>query len=310
MIARLQRRLMLGGLLALTAWVALWWRFSPTVALAGIALALLGHASVVALELLACRVVSATDSVRPAHVWQCVRAWSAECRIAPRVFCLDQPFLADIEPDHLPRNGRRGVVLVHGFLCNRGFWNAWLTTLRSTDRAFVAVNLEPPMAPIDAHIRTIDRAVAQVFDATGLAPMIVCHSMGGLAARAWLQESDARRAHRIVTIGTPHGGTWLARFGRSPNTRAMRIGSDWLRHLQAGQAHETPVPFTCWYSTSDNVAFPASRAMLEGADNRCAGALGHVELAHDRDVQSETLALLDLEVPAILAGELPQTKSP
>jgi hypothetical protein len=35
-------------------------------------------------------------------------------------------------PDHLPAeaSGRRGVLLVHGFVCNRGLWNPWLQRLQ------------------------------------------------------------------------------------------------------------------------------------------------------------------------------------
>ena len=35
------------------------------------------------------------------------------------------------------------VVLVHGFVCNRGFWLPWLRALRDRGLAYATVNLEP-----------------------------------------------------------------------------------------------------------------------------------------------------------------------
>jgi triacylglycerol esterase/lipase EstA (alpha/beta hydrolase family) len=59
--------------------------------------------------------------------------------------------------------------------------------------------------------------VRRVTQATGLPPVIVAHSMGGLATRAWLRAFSAdARVHRVITLGTPHGGTWLGAGARLP----------------------------------------------------------------------------------------------
>ena len=59
-----------------------------------------------------------------------------------------------------PAQGWPSVVLVHGFLCNRGFWTPWLPLLRERGHAFVAVDLEPPFGSIDDYAGTIDAARA------------------------------------------------------------------------------------------------------------------------------------------------------
>ena len=250
-------------------------------------------ALVLALEFIVSHQVGARDPAPRASVRQFVRAWAAESRFALQVFGWRQPFRSNAIADHLPAGSRRGVVLVHGFLCNRGFWNPWMRALRASDRAFVAVNLEPITGPIDRYVQTIDAAVARVSAATGHAPLLVCHSMGGLAARAWLRQADASRVHRIVTIGTPHHGTWLARFGRTANARQMRVGADWLAQMSGDRAGARSARFTCWFSNCDNVVFPPSTAMLPGADNRLSAGRGHVEMAFDPVLRRETLALLD-----------------
>lgn len=295
MVARLQQFIVFACLVVAAVWVAWWWPRSPGVALTGMVILALAHSAVLAIEFMASRLVSATDPLHRATVAQCARAWWAETWMALRVFCGLQPFLSNAVPDHLPTDPRRGAVLVHGFLCNRGFWAPWMRALKSDHRAFIAVNLEPLLGPIDAYVRTVDDAITRVSDVTGLPPLLICHSMGGLAARAWLRDHDGDRVHRIVTIGTPHAGTWLARFGHGANGRQMRIGAAWLARVAGESASVREVPFTCWYSDCDNVVFPISTATLPDADNRLASGRGHVEMAFDQRVQRETLALLDAD---------------
>jgi pimeloyl-ACP methyl ester carboxylesterase len=293
MVARLQQCLVLGGLLGAIAWASFWWSRSPLVAVFSLIALTCTHATILAAEFVASYRINGRDPLPRARVPQCIRAWLAESRLAPRVFCWYQPFCSRAVPDHLPANGRRGVVLVHGFLCNRGFWTSWLRELRADNRAFVAVNLEPVFGSIDHYAQTIDDAILRVTAATLLPPMLVCHSMGGLAARAWLRDADPARVHRIVTIGTPHRGTWLARFGRTLNGRQMRVGGEWMQQIEGEHASTRRVPFTCWYSNCDNIVFPTSNATLPGADNRRADGCAHVEMAFDLGVRRETLALLD-----------------
>ena len=166
--------------------------------------------------------------------------------------------------------------------------------MQGRGHAFVAVNLEPVFGSIDDYAPQIDAAVRQVTLATGLAPLLVCHSMGGLAARAWLRRMNGQaRVHHVVTIGTPHRGTWLARFGHGQNSRQMRLQSDWHTRLDQDLPADSHALFTCWYSNCDNIVFPAATATLPGADNRLVRGAAHVQLAFQPQVMNATLALLD-----------------
>jgi len=208
------------------------------------------------------------------------------------VFGWRQPFRSRALPDHLPTDsGRHGVLMLHGFVCNRGLWNPWMRRLRQAAVPHVAINLEPVFGSIDCYVAAIEAAVSRLEQATGLPPIIVAHSMGGLAIRAWLrQEGAARRAHSIVTIGTPHGGTWLARFALTENGRQMREGNDWLRELGAGEPHSTRALFTCYFGNCDNIVFPAHNATLEGAANRHVAGVAHVHLAFHPSIFDDVLS--------------------
>lgn len=187
------------------------------------------------------------------------------------------------------RSGRRGVILVHGFLCNRGFWNPWMKVLRRRGIPFVAVNLEPPFGSITTYATFIDKAARSLEAATEAPPIIVAHSMGGLAVRTWLADCGTTRVHRVITIGTPHRGTWLARFGRASNTIEMRPSSDWITALERREGLGDRSRFTCFYSNCDNIVFPTVNATLPGADNRHLSATAHVQMAQHPDVIGEVL---------------------
>ena len=307
MLARLQKITTLSLLAAALAWGLIFWRDSPALAVAGFAAILLGYAVLLALEFIALRFVSQSDPA-PRPGWgELARAWWGETVAAALVFCWWQPFRSHAVPDHLGLDaalaGRRGVVFIHGFVCNRGLWTPWLKQLRADGQAFVAVNLEPVFGAIDHYAPLIEDAVQRVTQATGLPPLLVCHSMGGLAARAWLRASGGyARVHHVITIGTPHHGTWLARFSRVANGQQMRIDCDWQRQLESDLPPQQRALFTCWYSNCDNIVFPVSSATLPGADNRLLQGVAHVQLALDAAVMRHTLAKLDAPAAPIKHG--------
>lgn len=181
------------------------------------------------------------------------------------------------------------MVLVHGFLCNRGVWLPWLPELRARGHAYVALTLEPAFGSVDDYVAAIDTAMRQVQAATGLPPVLVGHSMGGLAARAWLRtlaQPPAQRVHRILTLGTPHHGTWPARFSHTTNGMQMRLDSPWLQALAASEGTAQRALFSCWYSDCDNIVYPTRSATLDGADNHLLHGLGHVHMVYAPQVRA------------------------
>jgi triacylglycerol lipase len=287
MLARLLQALVLAVLL-LALGGALWWheRAGPAAALAWLVFVLGLHAWVMSAEFTLLRLAHGADPAPRASLAQILRAWWHEAWTAPQVFGWRQPFRSSVEPDHLPTNarGRRGVLLVHGFVCNRGLWNPWMKRLRAQGTPFVAVNLEPVFGSIDDMRPVIEQAVQQLERCTGLAPVAVAHSMGGLAVRAWWStQSRPERLHHAITLGTPHQGTWLARFAMTRNARQMQRHSAWLQGLAQHEPAGHGARFTCFYSHCDNIVFPPSTATLPGADNRHVPGYAHVHLARCED---------------------------
>lgn len=297
-LARLQRGL--GILVVLLA--GGWWIWSARLDLGvpwravGVLVCLLPHAPVMAVEfLLLARFSDPRPAPRPSPSMLC-RAWFGEVLMGVLTFGWRQPWRFNAVPDSLPSqpDGRRGVLLIHGFVCNRGLWTPWLRRLRARGTPFMALNLEPAFGDIEHYVPLVDEAVARLQAATGAPPLIVAHSMGGLATRAWLhaRQADARCAG-VVTIGTPHHGTWLARFSVTPNGHQMQRGGPWLNALAAAEPMARYTRFTCFFGHCDNIVFPAATATLPGADNRHLAATAHVNMINRPEVWNEVVRRLE-----------------
>lgn len=315
MLSRLQQAITISLLIGAIGWaVAFTFAGWPHLAWVGALSIVFGYALFLALEFFLLHLVNRHDPAPRASSQQMLRAWWGEVLTAPQVFCWRQPFRAASVPDWLPKpsdESVRGVVLVHGFVCNRAVWNPWMKRLRAMAIPYVAVNLEPVFGSIDSYAGIIERAVAQLEAATGRSPVIVGHSMGGLAVRVWLDRYAAdHRMHRGITVGSPHNGTWLGRFGNTTNTREMRLDSGWRTALAAKEPLSRLAGFTCFYSHCDNIAFPASTATLPGADNRHVAGAAHVHLLFQKEVFSEVLRWLEPAQAAARCTPLAPPSSP
>lgn len=289
MLARLQRFMVLSILVAALGWFALFWALGhPALSVAGAILILLGYTLILGIEFILLAFLHRDDPTPRAGPWQLMRAWFGECIVAAQVFGWRQPFRSQALPDVAGRPGVRGIVFVHGYLCNRGFWNPWLKRCIAVRQPCIAVSLEPVFTELDAYVGAVDRAVATMERETGSAPLLVCHSMGGLVARAWLASvagADAR-VHRVFTIGTPHRGTWLARLSRTVNATNMRPSCDWLCRLEKREPASRAANFTCFYSHADNIVIPPTAAILPGAESRHLSRTAHVAMAFHPEVFS------------------------
>ncbi|MCU7372447.1 alpha/beta fold hydrolase [Paucibacter sp. O1-1] len=298
MNARIQRfQMMLRLLLALGALLWLWPR-GPVLAISTGLLLFWFYGLVMALNFGLLLRINASATTAPGAL-QLLRAWWAEFWTCEWVFGVQQPFAERRLPDHLPppsasAQAPRGVLLLHGYTCNRGLWNHWLPRLRQRGHAYLALSMEPAFGSIDAYADAIEAAVRRLAQATGRPPLIVAHSMGGLAVRAWWRRhgGDTARLHRIVTLGSPHAGTLMANFSSATNARQMRRGSAWLQELAAQEAPEFRQRFICYYSNCDQIVCPAGTAVLADAEARYRPGVGHLRLAFDGAVLDEVLGEL------------------
>jgi len=227
---------------------------------------------------------------------QCLRAAGREWWAYEKVFSWQQPFRSARHPDRCDAShqGRRGVLLLHGFRCNRGLWHHWVRQLDAQGIPHVSLSLEPPFASIDAYAEPVEAAIRRLEQATGRAPVVVAHSMGGLALRAWRRAVQAPpdRVHQVFTLGTPHAGTLMAQLSGAPNARQMRARSAWLQELAQSESADWWRRFTCVYSCCDQVVCPSVLALLPEAKSLVVPASGHLQLVYEPDVMAAVMACL------------------
>jgi triacylglycerol lipase len=187
------------------------------------------------------------------------------------------------------------VLLVHGYGCNSGYWRSMSKVLAKAGITHYAINLEPVFASIDDYASVVHKAVEALRAETGTEKVvIVAHSMGGLAARAYVRDHSIAHVAKIITLGTPHRGTALAHHAVGINTEQMRwspegehgVSSEWLQQLQEQEDEATRAPFVSIYSHHDNIISPQTSSHLSGAKNIELHGIGHVALALDPKVQA------------------------
>ncbi|PHV05064.1 lipase [Janthinobacterium sp. BJB412] len=193
------------------------------------------------------------------------------------------------------------VLLLHGYACNGGYWRRLGRRLRRAGISHYALDLAPPGAAIDEFVPQVRAAVAMLCARTG-APQVVLlgHSMGGLVARSYLRADGAARVARLITLGSPHHGTALARLGPGANAAQMRHGGAWLAALaqaEAAAGGSGGPAVVSLFSHHDNIVAPQDSARLAGARNLAVGAVGHVALGSDASVMQCVLAEIAAAAP-------------
>ena len=127
-----------------------------------------------------------------------------------------------------PRRGRPIIVVIHGYLCNRGFWWWLRRRLRQSGPVAATITLEPPFDDIEAFAEQLDRRLRELPGADEVPLVLVGHSMGGLVARAHLRRYGSGRVAELITLGSPDHGTQSARMVSAPTpARWSQIAGGW-----------------------------------------------------------------------------------
>src|SRR6185503_21121555 len=109
----------------------------------------------------------------------------------------------------------RPVLLVHGIGDNRSAFSILRRTLRRRGYGRIStVNYSPLTSDIRKAAASLAGQVDRVCQQTGYEQVfLIGHSLGGIIARYYVQCAGGdQRVHTLVTLGSPHAGTQLARL--------------------------------------------------------------------------------------------------
>ncbi|HUL66248.1 MAG TPA: alpha/beta fold hydrolase [Burkholderiaceae bacterium] len=209
--------------------------------------------------------------------------WWEETLVSTRMFSFSQLFAARFPEPPLVRDPQRpAVLLVHGYLCNRAVWRALLDSGTLGGCNVATVNLEPIFGPIERYADVINGAVDRLRAATGATQVVlVGHSMGGLAIRAYLRSCSDAAVARVITLATPHHGTALAPLGTGANAKQMRIGSRFTTELEQALSPAVVAKFACIATRDDNLIVPRTSPLVRGAQHIVVERVGHLALLED-----------------------------
>lgn len=114
---------------------------------------------------------------------------------------------------------------------------------------------------------------------------IVGFSMGGLVARYYVQRlCGLSRVERLITISTPHHGTWMAYLRRNMGARQMRPGSNFLMDLNKDAGVLSQIQFTSIWTPLDLMIVPASSSVMKEARSISVRVFAHPLMMRDKRV--------------------------
>ena len=179
----------------------------------------------------------------------------------------------------LPRcrtgTGARGpLILVHGCALNRG--SLWLLRRRLLrDGWGPACCFEYGWSvDVERAARQLHKMVESLAAREHRPITCIGHSLGGLVLRYCARRYPAPTVRRIVTLGTPHGGTELARI-LGHHRRPLLPGSRLLGALNAADHVPQQFDVIAIHSSFDAMVLPPSNGMYPGAFNIQVNDVGH-----------------------------------
>jgi triacylglycerol lipase len=191
------------------------------------------------------------------------------------------------------------ILLVHGIVDNHTIFTPLERALRRrgfTDLSSFDYGLLTSDVRATAHDLAV--AVEKLVEESGSEKVhVIGHSLGGLIARYYAQRMGGHQhVHTLVTLGTPHQGTALARAGSVlPLVRQLRPDSDLIAELNE-PAPGCDTRFIAFHSDLDQLILPGRNARIEHPDlrvrNVAVRGIGHMSLTNDGGIAFQIAAAL------------------
>jgi triacylglycerol lipase len=169
--------------------------------------------------------------------------------------------------------GRPGpVLLVPGYGGSVSSLGSLAASLRATGREVTVVELpDRALGDLTDQATALAGAAEEALARTNAGSVdVVGYSAGGVVARLWVTEGGGSTSvRRLVTLGSPHHGTDLARLGGLVQgtcpvaCQQLSPSSPVLARLDAEPLPAGPAYLSLW-TTGDDVVVPPSSAVVDG----------------------------------------------
>lgn len=188
--------------------------------------------------------------------------------------------------------GQDPILFVHGYLESASLWKTMISRFEkdgypSSYLSTYSYNTSQSNK-VDAE-KEVKSHVESLLKSTGATKVdIISHSMGSLNSRWYIKFLGGEsKVDDWVSLGGPNHGTETANFCFSTSCVEMRIGSTFLKELNA--TDETPgvVNYGTWWSPCDEIINPDSSVALSGATNTETACISHTALTTDETVYKQ-----------------------
>jgi triacylglycerol lipase len=184
------------------------------------------------------------------------------------------------------------ILLVHGYLESASNWKTMIGRFEKdgyskTQLSAYSYNTSQSNV-VDAETE-VKSHVESLLKATGATKVdIVAHSMGSLNTRWYIKFLGGESTvDDWVSLGGPNHGTDTAKACFSTSCVEMRVGSEFLAKLNAGDETPGAVNYGTWWSPCDEIINPDSSVALSGATNTETACISHTALMSDETVYKQ-----------------------
>lgn len=157
------------------------------------------------------------------------------------------------------------------------------------------INLFPNFATAEEQAKKIQTRIEDMKARYGVSQVeLVVHSFGGLISRYYIQNmGGAAHVRNLVTIATPHQGTYVAYFGPGKSADQLKYKSPFIQALNAKGYAYPPVKYTSIWSNIDEIVIPQRSAVMPDSTVHQVPWTGHLSILFSKRTYAHVLAALD-----------------
>lgn len=183
------------------------------------------------------------------------------------------------------------ILFVHGYVESASLWNTMIGRFEKDGypKSYLSAYTYNTSQSNKTDAEEVKTKVEALLKSTGATKVdIIAHSMGSLNSRWYIKFLGGEsKVDDWVSLGGPNHGTEFANFCGSTSCVEMRIGSTFLKELNATDETPGSVNYGTWWSPCDEIINPDESVILSGASNHKTACMSHTALTTDETVYKE-----------------------